>query len=182
MEKTIVSYLDQNAELIREVLQEAAEESFSVCESGISEQEAISVVLTTNFKLKTIYHPQSYHFTTDVLHVLYTFECETYIVDYGDVINFLTSEQAKKFEESVLNNATELLQLETEEELEEFNELSREEKLREIEYYLDANCMVLEEFMEFDKSLHDEYLNSVYDSADFSFELEQAMDRMYENV
>ena len=128
MRKAILNYLEENKEWIQEVLKEAAEESFEISESGSTSYDAISVVLTTNFKLRTISHSHSYSFTTDVLHVLHTFECETYLVDYEDVNSFLTPEQAMKFEESLLNQATKLLELNTEEELEDFEVLSRQEK------------------------------------------------------
>lgn len=163
-------------------LKEAAEDSFEISESGRTSYDAVSVVLTTNFKLRTICHSHSYYFTTDVLHVLYTFECEAYVVEYQDVYDFLTPEQVNKFEEVLLNQATELLELNTEEELEDFEELSREGKLNEVRNYLDDNCMVLETFKDFDEALYDKYLDSIYENVDFSYSIDQAMERMYDDL
>lgn len=181
MKEAIRSYLMQNKELIHEELEYAAKESFSVSENGGCEGEKISVVLTTDFELKTIRHSRRYDFSTDVLYVLNSFECETYIVDYDDVLNFLTFEQVAEFEKYLLAKAENLIKLKNDE-LDEFNELSKAEKLREVSYYISENSLVLELFEEFDKNLYEDYLKNVYDGADTSMTADLATDRMFDNL
>lgn len=180
MKEAIRNYLIENTELIRKEMEYAANENFAVSENGNCEEE-ISVVLTTDFDLETIKHLRRYDFSTDVLYVLYSFECETYIVDYDDVINFLTSEQAAGFEKSLLGKVDNLLQLENDE-LDEFNELSKEEKLTEVINHISENSLVLELFEEFDKKMYEDYLKNIYDGMDTSVTVELAMDRLFDNL
>lgn len=176
----IKQFLDENYDWICEELQDAAKESFSVSESGAF-GEMISVVLTKNFKLRVINHHRSYNFTEDVLYVLYSFECETYEVDYYDVTNYLTSEQVDAFQQYLLTNAKALMELENDS-LEEFLDLSEDEQLDEVIRYIDGNYLVLETFELFDEKLHEAYIANIYVSACIDAQVDRAKDQMYDNL
>lgn len=177
MENDIRNYLNENNALIREEMEYAAKESFSISESG-GDEEVISVILTNNFKLKTITHPHSYSFPTYVLHVLHSFDCETYVVDFDDVKNFLTEEQVNSFEQNLLEKAESLLQLENED-LDDFRELSKDEKLAEVSHYISEEYLLLELFKAYDEGLRNDYLKNIYDNVDTDYSVDYAMERMF---
>lgn len=180
LKEAVRNFLNENHNLISKKLEHAATESFSVGES-VDIEEEISVVLTTDFELKTIKHPRNENLSTEILYVLHSFECETYIVDFDDVRNFLTSKKAADFENSLLANVENLLQFE-DDELDDFLELSNEEKLREISYYLNENYLVLDHFKQYDKKMYEDYLKSIYDGVDTSAMVELAMEQMFDNL
>lgn len=180
MENDIRNYLNENNALIREEMEYAAKESFSISEYG-GDEEVISVILTNNFKLKTITHPPSYSFPTYVLHVLHSFDCEAYLVDLDDVKNFLTKEQAISFEQFLLGKAERLLQLENED-LDDFRELSKDEKLAEVSYYISDECLLLELFKAYDEDLYYNYLKDIYDNVDTDYSVDYAMERMFYTI
>lgn len=177
MNGRIRNYLDENKDMIREEMEWAVRESFSISESPGAE-EKISVVLTDAFELKSFSHPSSYSYSTDVVYVLYSFESEIYIVDYNDVNNFLNEKQSEAFHEMLLANAEDILDLEND----ELMELSKKEKLFEVIYCIDSESRVLEMFEQFDEGLYNEYIADIYNHVDTSYIMERAMERMLDNL
>ena len=110
------------------------------------------------FRCLSAWHPRL--FPTYVLHVLHSFDCETYLVDLDDVKNFLTEEQVNSFEQNLLEKAESLLQLENED-LDDFRELSKDEKLTEVGYYISDECLLLELFKAYDEDLYNDYLKDI---------------------
>lgn len=186
MREKIKTFLNENYDLICEKLRYAVHESFSISESGLPmDNQIISVVLTDTFELKVISHyNRSGQYTEDILYVLYSFESEIYFVEYNDVIHYLATEQSSKFENYLLAHLAHseaLLNLNNDA-LEEFKDLSDDEKLREIIYHLDENYLVLHYLQQFDQKLYEGFLENIYDSIDIDSQVDFAKERMYDNL
>lgn len=183
MREKIKAFLNENYDLICDKLRYAVHESFSISDSGLPiDNEIISVVLTDAFELEVISHyTPSAQYPEDILYVLYSFESETYFVEYNDVIHYLATEQSSAFEKYLLAHSEALLNLNNDA-LEEFKDLSEEEKLREITYYLDENYLVLHFLQQFDQKLYEAFLENIYDSVDTDSQVDLAKDRMYDNL
>lgn len=180
MQESIKKFLEEYYDLISEELKYAARESIFISEHG-ENRGMVSLVLTTNFKLKTIQHVQSSDISDDIIYVLYSFENETYLVDFEDVMNFLTSEQRKAFEMDLLKNASEIMKLSSED-LEEFKEASNEEKLYSISHYLYENYMILDCFEQFSGKLYEDYRNQILEEAISDLAIDNMMDHVIEGV
>lgn len=140
MREKIKAFLNKNYDLICEKLRYAVHESFSISESGLPmDNRIISIVLTDTFELKVISnYNRSGQYTEDLLYVLYSFESEIHFVEYNDVIHYLATEQSSKFEIYLLAHSEALLNLNNDA-LEEFKDLSEDEKIRGLIYHLNEN-------------------------------------------
>lgn len=162
MNKKIKEYLLQNEELIYKKIEFAVRSSADVSESGSNEDEKIRIVLTNDFEIKTIRSNDAY--TPEwILYVIAEIDCETYIVEFSDIENYLNIEELKRFKTFILANG-ELKKAFLSENCYEIDELSEDELLIGIKHYIDSQCQSLEYLQLFDAKIHDEFLKSIYEN------------------
>lgn len=173
MKKSIINFINENKEFIMEKLTFAAEESVSI---GYDIQEKVSVVLYENFELGVIKHPSSYWYPTNIIYVLASFECESYIVDYDDIISFLGSEKSKEFYQFLIDKGKNLIELDKDE------EISKNDLLFEIVNYIEENDSILNYFQMFNAKLFNEYIENIKNNIDCYEMVLNAYDHIMDNL
>lgn len=176
MNEKIKQYLLQNEEIIYKEIELAVKCSVNVSERGSNEGEKIRIVLTNDYELKTI---RSYDVYTPewILYVIAEFDCETYIVDFSDIENYLNIDELKRFHMFILTN-DELKKSFFSKNCYEKDELSKDELLIRIIDYMDYECQSLEYLHTFDAEIHDEYLKSIYEHLDYESNIDFARDNI----
>ena len=111
MRKKIKSFLDENRDLIHEELQNAAEASVDIAEVCSRGDNKISVVLTDDYEIRVLEHHASYNYTTDIIYVIATFNCETCLIEYEDIINHLDEDLTREFHQSIVDAGVEYIEV-----------------------------------------------------------------------
>lgn len=165
MDEEIMKYLNENKTLVHETIDYAAKESVDVSESGFF-KEKISVALNDDYELEVFTHHSSYWYPEFMIYVIASMACESYIVDYSDVEDFLNEGQLKKFNSFLLNDEDVKAYLRNEFDPDDLADLTSEELFTEARYYINDEHKLLDLLEAFDSNLYEEFMKDMYEGLD----------------
>jgi len=139
-------------------------------------------VLTDDLELYYFEHHASYVYPTNIIFVVATFDCETWVLEYDDIKEFLNENESNRFNKFILNHDDVLDFFNSNFENNELNDLSEREKLDEALYFISSDYSYVQMLSDFDHNILEQLTGNIYENIVHHNQIDIEIDHIYKRL